>query len=172
MRQVSVLMQPISASIPAQDPVEMIGRQLGDVVRAMLDMDEMSVKCSDEIMKSHVNITHEQLVRRQRILEESIAASRATTIGGALVDIIRAQELANVMASQLLELGAAQRQEFSDIVSQLSAVLYSAASVLKQLEPDVFKAAAGDFYMDERFDPFLFVEKAASLKERVEKVAA
>lgn len=161
----------MNANVTLTDPIAEAGREIARL-RDLHDENERVIFGNRESPESDFKERENTAINdRITALEQFIASGRATTLEGALVQVMVAHAEADAMASNGAAAceGSISKQDLEEIHRQISQqgryinrILYSVASVLEKAAHADRKEYAGEYYLDIRLDPLAVLDKAAS----------
>lgn len=136
------------------DPVLTIGRNIGTAWDLSTKLDEQISSNTPQPAKGTLEAALNRTCDRTELLEAAIPAFRATTLGGALVDVIHASRHVGLAMDELHRAGDdIDEFEIKRHLRNINAMLYSAVSALREAAPGIFEACAGGVYMPDHSDP-------------------
>lgn len=155
-------------TLAAPCPVEALGRELGRIWAASDRLQALAKVGEFTTEGRPVSGVHEMLAARQGSVEDAIPTYQATSLAGALVDVVRAHALLATLKDETAPAIGDHAPGVIQLFRQIDAVLYSATNMLRTATPGAWEAIAGNMYMDPAFDPFAALERAegARIPER------
>ncbi len=141
-----------AAASSASDPVAQIGRDLATVWRQVWQNDEERLPADAPVaQRSHSARLDKRLADRCEALETMAAEIPASTLKGAMVQIMLAHAAADLMAADAAE-------ETSVVqMRTISKLLYSALAVIERVADVPREELGGEAYMRRDLDPHALV---------------
>ena len=133
----------------ASDPVAQIGRDLATSWRHSRRIDEERPSIEDHGTRAHIERQEFHLADRRAALEAMGAEIQASSLEGAMVQIMLALEVADLMAGS------------AEDMRTISKLLYSVLAMIEQSAGVPREELGGEAYMPRDLDPYALVAKAA-----------
>ncbi len=149
MRRKTVTLAATATGV--SDPVAQIGRDLANSWRRSRRIDEErpSPSIEDHDTRAHIERQESHLADRRTALEAMGAEIQASSLEGAMVQIMLALEVADLMAGS------------GEDMQTISKLLYSVLAMIEQAAGVPREELGGEAYMPHRLDPQAMIAESA-----------
>lgn len=158
-------MSKAEIKITTPDPIAEAGRSIVRLIEALDANETMQSQEGSLGEKVLLCRDHDALNDRLFIIEAVIATGKATTLVGAMAQVLIAMGDADCINSYVED--AKDARECNKLLRRITSALYSVLDVLSEASGVPYTEVGGEYYANPRFNPHSTVQKAMAVHMEV-----